>query len=177
MFYRLHSGYFVRSLQEEDLDGPYSGWFQNQEVCRYNRHGKFPKTRAYFREYIQSLNREDRIVWAICHDADGHIGNVSLDGMSLINRNAEFAIILGDPRHWGKGVGVAAGRALVAHGFHKINLQRIQCGTASTNVGMQKLAVALGMRQEGVRRSHLFLEGEWVDMIEFGLLRDEFHGS
>jgi [ribosomal protein S5]-alanine N-acetyltransferase len=174
VFYQLDAGYHVRSLREEDVDGPYPGWFQDQQVCQYNRHGKFPKTKAYFRDYISSLDREDRVVWAICHETDGHIGNVALEGISLINRTAEFAIILGDRRHWGKGVGVLAGRALVAHGFRKINLHRIHCGTAATNIGMQKLALALGMRQEGCRRSHLFLDGEWVDMLEFGVLREEF---
>ncbi|MBM4229579.1 MAG: GNAT family N-acetyltransferase [Gammaproteobacteria bacterium] len=39
---------------------------------------------------------------------------------------------------------------------------------------MQKLARALGMQEEGRRRSALFLEGAWVDVLEYGVLRDEF---
>jgi [ribosomal protein S5]-alanine N-acetyltransferase len=50
----------------------------------------------------------------------------------------------------------------------------VHCGTAETNTGMRRLAVAMGMREEGRRRSHLWLDGGWVDVIEFGILRAEF---
>lgn len=171
MIYKLNDEYFVRSLQESDLAGPYMSWFEDQDVCRYNAHGKFFKTAAYFRSFYESLDSEDRIVWAICHNTDGHIGNISLQGISSINRNAEFAILLGDKRHWGKGVAKMAGRKLVQHGFDKLNLERIYCGTAASNEAMKKLALTLGMVQEGCRRSHLYLDGGWVDVIEYGLLR------
>jgi len=173
MIYRIGESYFVRPLLEADLDGPYPSWFEDQEVCRYNSHGKYPRTQAYFRSFLDSLNGEDKLVWAICHDVDGHIGNISLQGISAINRHAEFAVLLGDRRHWRKGVSQIAGRRLIEHGFQKLNLVRIFCGTAATNLGMQKLALSLGFREEGRRKAHLYLEGEWVDVVEFGLLRPD----
>lgn len=174
MIYELNKNYFVRALTEEDLNGPYPAWFEDQEVCRYNSHGKFFRTKNYFREYLAALDREDRVVWAICHKKDGHIGNISLQQISVINRTAEFAIVLGDRRHWDKGVGRMAGLALLRHAFEKLNLERIYCGTAATNEGMKRLAVALGMTHEGTRRWHLFLEGSRVDVLEYGILREEF---
>lgn len=174
MIYKLGKDYFVRPLTEDDLAGPYLSWFQDQEVCRYNSHAKFFKTKTHFRKYLAALNKEDRIVWAICHVQDGHIGNISLQQISFINRSAEFAIILGDKRHWGRGVGLLASRALLQHGFKKLNLERIYCGTAATNEGMKKLAVAMGMTLEGTRRRHVFLDGAWVDVVEYGILREEF---
>jgi len=177
MIYKLDKDYYVRSLAESDLDGAYPGWFEDQEVCQYNSHGKFFKTRASFIEYLNGLNRQDRIVWAICHNEDGHIGNASLQDISVINRTAEFAILLGDKRHWGKGVGLLVGKKLLEHGFNKLNLERVYCGTAITNEGMIKLADALGMVLEGTRRQHLYLEGSRVDVLEYGILRDEFEQS
>jgi ribosomal-protein-alanine N-acetyltransferase len=177
MIYQLSKDYFLRPLTAVDVNGSYPTWFEDQEVCRYNSHGKFFKTKAYFEDYVGRLDREDCVVLAICHLVDGHVGNVSLQDISLINRNAEFAILLGDKRHFGKGVGTFAGRALFWHGFNKLNLERIYCGTAATNIGMQKLAAALGMTLEGTRRQHLFLEGFRVDMLEYGVLRSEFEQS
>lgn len=174
MIYALNEEYYVRALQESDLAGAYPSWFEDQEVCRYNSHGKFVRTADYFRSFLASLNGEDQVAWAICHTADGHIGNISLQGLSFINRNAEFAVLMGDRRHWRKGVALVAGRALLQHGFFKLNLERIYCGTAATNIGMQKLADGLGMVQEGCRRNHLYLDGEWVDMLEYGILKSEF---
>ena len=174
MIYVLNEQYFVRPLAAEDVQGAYPTWFEDQDVCRYNAHGKFFKARSYFLDYANDQNREDRVVWAVCHRADGHIGNVSLQEISFINRTAEFAILLGDRRHHGKGVGLLVGRKLLEHGFDKLNLERIYCGTAATNAGMRKLALALGMTLEGTRREHLFLEGARVDMVEYGVLRGEF---
>ncbi len=175
MIYQLNEDYSVRPLTEEDLDGPYTLWFEDQDVCRYNSHAKFFKTKTHFREYLSELNREDRVVWAICHAHDGHVGNVSLQDISLIDRAAEFAIVIGDKRHWGRNVGLLAGRALLRHGFSKLNLERISCGTAATNEGMKKLAIALGMTHEGTRRRAQFLEGARVDVLEYGILRKEFN--
>jgi ribosomal-protein-alanine N-acetyltransferase len=174
MIYRLSDQYFVRGLTEADLTGPYPSWFEDQDVCRYNSHGTFPRTAAYFRDFVSGLNSEHSVVWAICHDSHGHIGNIALQDISLINRNAEFAIILGDRRHWGKGVSKLAAQTLLTHGFEKLNLERIHCATAAPNIAMRKLALALAMAEEGCRRRQLFLDGNWVDVIEFGVLRDEF---
>lgn len=174
MIYSLNENYYVRQLLESDLEGAYPGWFQDQEVCSYNSHGKFFKTKDYFKSYVGRLNDENHMVWAICHIEDGHIGNISLQEFSFINRTAEFAILLGDKRHWKKGVGLLAGHQLLKHGFDKLNLERIYCGTAASNQGMIQLAITLGMIQEGTRRQHLFLDGERVDLLEYGILRSEF---
>jgi len=32
------------------------------------------------------------------------------------------------------------------------------------------------MIEEGRRRKHLFLDGGWQDMVEYGVLRDDFLG-
>lgn len=173
MIYQLNNFYFVRTLAEKDLEGNYLTWFEDQDVCQNNSHGKFFKTEEYFREYIRCLNQEDRVVWAICHKEDGHVGNICLQEISFVNRTAEFAILLGDKRHWRKGLGLLAGKKLLAHGFDKLNLERIYCGTAATNEGMIQLALALGMSHEGTRRQHLFLDGKRVDLLEYGVLRSE----
>jgi [ribosomal protein S5]-alanine N-acetyltransferase len=177
MIYSLNDEYYVRSLREKDLEGQYPTWFEDQEICNLNSHGKFFKNIDYFRQYIASLNVENKVVWAICHQSDGHIGNVSLQSISMINRNAEFAIILGDKRHWGKGVSKLAGFKLIQHAFYKLNLQRIYCGTADLNIAMQALAMSLGMVEEGRRRKHMFINGKWVDMLEYGLLREDMNAK
>jgi RimJ/RimL family protein N-acetyltransferase len=174
MIYELADGYFVRGLRECDLNGPYQSWFENQVVCNYNSHGKFVKNSNWFREFYDNLNREDQVVWAICHQDDGHIGNVSLQSISGINRNAEYAILIGNSNHWRKSAGLNSSLTLLRHGFEKLNLERIYCGTAAGNLSMQSLALRLGMIEEGRRRKHLFLNGQWEDMLEFGVLRDDF---
>jgi RimJ/RimL family protein N-acetyltransferase len=174
MIYRLNNMYYVRGLREADLSGGYISWFEDQTVCKYNSHGKLLHGEQHYRDFVLNSGDQNSLVWAVCSDADGHIGNASLNDISLINRSAEFSIILGDQRHYGRGVGKAVARVLLKHAFQKLNLHRVYCGTAATNRAMRKLALSLGMREEGCRRKQLWLDGNWEDVIEYGILVDEF---
>jgi hypothetical protein len=60
------------------------------------------------------------------------------------------------------------------HVFGALNLHRIGCGTVAANVGMCRIAERLGMTQEGVRRQAVWTDGAYHDVIEFGLLAEEF---
>ncbi len=165
-----------RGLCEEDIEGPYLNWFNDQEVCRHNSHGRFPSTREKMLAYIRMLQTsEDHLVWAVIEKESGlHVGNVALQSINMINRAAEFAIIMGDKERWGRGYALEAAKTIIRHGFAKLGLNRVYCGTSENNNGMLRLAGRLEMKQEGVRREAFFENAEFVDVIEFGLLRREF---
>lgn len=167
---------FLRPLVEADADGPYVAWFNDAEVCRGNSHHVFPYTREQALSYIrQSVQSREMLVLAMVLKSDQrHIGNIALQGIHTLNRSAEFAIVIGDKAAWGQGYGYEAAALLFQHAFQTLNLRRIACGTFADNAGMIKLAAALGMKQEGVRRQAAFKEGQYQDVIEYGLLRDEF---
>lgn len=166
----------VRGLSEKEVDAGYHEWFLNREVCRHNSHAAFSKSEASCRDYVKSLDASrHQVVWAVYHLEDvRHIGNISLQSIDWINRNAELALLFGEPEYWGRGYAFQAAELLLSHGFETLNLHRIHCGTASTNLGMMRLAEKLGMEQEGIRRQALFLNGDYADIVEYGLLRSEF---
>lgn len=166
----------VRGLCPEDVTGNYRNWLNDPEVCKYNSHGVFPMGIVELQGFVQSLSGDrSKIIWAIDDLKSGrHIGNVTLQAINMIYRSAEFAIVLGEKDFWGKGYSYEASYLIVKHGFERLNLNRIHCGTAEGNEGMKKLAKKLKMSQEGIRRQALFLNGEYVDAIEYGVLRDEF---
>ena len=167
---------YLRALGELDAQGAYADWFNDEEVCRGNSHHVFPYTAESALEYIRAVRaRRDCLVLAVVlRDGDRHIGNISLQSIDPISRSAEFAIVMGDKATWGKGYGEEAGALIVAHGFRTLNLHRIYCGTFESNQGMRKLAERLGMREEGRRRDAAFKDGEFVDVIEYGVLNSEF---
>jgi [ribosomal protein S5]-alanine N-acetyltransferase len=166
----------LRALSAADVDGPYLTWFNDPEVSRLNSHHVFPYTRESALSWVSALaGRRDALVLAI--ELDGrHVGNISLQDISAVGRSAELAIVLGDREVWGQGIGLEAARLLVAHGFGALNLRRIACGTVAANVGMRRIAERLGMQQEGVRRDAVWTDGAYHDVIEFGLLAEEFGG-
>jgi RimJ/RimL family protein N-acetyltransferase len=169
---------YLRPLSVDDADGPYPGWLNDANVCRGNSHHVYPYAREAAIEYIERAanSHEDLILAIVLKTGDRHIGNIALQRIHWVSRSAEFAILLGDTGQWGKGYGLEAARLLIHHGFSSLNLLRIACATFEANVAMRKLAAALGMKEEGIRRQAAYKDGRYLDVIEFGLLRDECEG-
>jgi len=162
---------YLRPL--EPCDSDYFQWFNDAEICAGNSHHVYPMNRTHVLDYIDSLdNRKDVIALAIIFpkaDKHYHIGNVSLQNIHPINRSAELAIIMG--RMHGHGFGFEACKLIVNHGFSVLGLHRITYGTFRHNIAMQKIALKLGMKLEGIRRQAAWKDGEWADVFEYGMVR------
>jgi ribosomal-protein-alanine N-acetyltransferase len=168
---------YLRPLSLEDLNGNYINWLNDSEVNKNNSHHIFPYTREHAEDYIKTAYlTKDKLVLAVnLKDKDVHIGNISLQRIDLLNRNAEFAILFGEKEYWGKGYSKEAGHLIIRHGFSSLNLWRIYCGTFSDNIAMQKLAAHLGFKQEGLRREAFFKKDKFIDIIEYGILKPEYY--
>ena len=167
---------YLRPIALSDADGAYPSWLNDPEVCRYNSHGERVYTREMAVEYIQSvINNPSCAVFAIClGEDDRHVGNISLQQISSKNSSAEFAILIGDPLVHGKGIGYEAGTLLFDYAFNGLKLHGLYCGTHAENIAMQKLALKLGMSKEGRRRDAFFKNGHFTDIVEYGILADEY---
>lgn len=168
----------LRPLESSDLTSEYVQWLNDWEVCRYNSHAVFPytaeKMQAYYQE-LQSSGQKQVVLAMISKDKQKHIGNISLQQIDWISRSAEFAILLGDKAYWNKGLAFEAASLIFDYGFIRLNLNRIHCGTSADNAGMQKLALKLKMKQEGQRRQAMYKNGAYSDILEYGLLKEEFY--
>ena len=167
----------LRALSKQDLTDTYLQWLNDEEVCRSNSHAIFPNTEEKMLQFYENQqNNMSQVVLAVIHKADNvHLGNVSLQSINWISRNAEFAILMGNKNYWGKGYGEEAAQLIVNYGFKRLNLHRIHCGTLANNEGMKKLAGRLKMKQEGIRREAIYKDGAYVDVIEFGVLKSEYY--
>ncbi len=167
---------YLRTIDESDLNANYREWFNDEEVCRYNSHHRFPNYDENMRDYYENvIKSRTNLILAICNkETDKHIGNIALENIDALNQSAEFAIVIGDKSQWGQGVGREAAKLILKHGFAELNLHRIYCGTQDDNTGMQKLAIALGFKEEGRARDGMFKGGSFKDVIYYSLLRDEF---
>jgi len=163
---------YLRPLEPDDALGDYPNWLNDPEVCRYNSHGDTVYTREMALEYIRSTTDNPACkVFAICLlENDRHVGNISLQQISAKNKSAELAILIGDPSVYGKGIGYEAGKLLIHYAFTLLHLHRVYCGTHAENSGMQKLALKLGMKEEGRRLEAVFKNGKFADIVEYGLI-------
>lgn len=167
---------YLRTITKDDLTERYRDWFNDPDACAWNSHYRFPNYDEDMRAYYEStIKSRSNLILAICDkETDAHIGNVSLQDIDHLNRSAEFAIMIGEKAFWGKGIGKEAMKLIVGHGFRELNLHRIMLGTAEDNVGMQKLALALGFMEEGRSREAMWKGGKWKSLVHYGLLESEW---
>lgn len=102
------------------------------------------------------------------------IGTIDLFNISPQKMSAEMGYILNSKYHQ-KGYMTEAGRALLALGFEKMELEKIYALCDSRNMASAGVMKKLGMKQEAHRRHHsLSKDGEWIDMLEYAILKDEY---
>ena len=163
----------LKRFDQDCISETYLSWFMDSGVCKHTSHGLSEYTKGQAEDFVEESNRKGDVVCAI--NCDGkHIGNAALQDINNINRNAEFAIIIGEKDYWGKGYGTEVAKALFNYGFNKLNLYKIWLGTTETNKGMITIAQKLSMFQEGVFKRHVFLGGKYVDVIRYGIFKTQW---
>lgn len=133
-------------------------------------------TRTDIAEWVERHRKASgEVIWSIALAADDRcIGHVGLYGIDHRVRSAEFAIMIGDATHHGKGLGKQITRFVVNYGFEMLNLNRVQLSLLTTNARALRLYESLGFVREGVLRQAQFKGGQYLDVILMSVLRDEW---
>ena len=142
----------------------------------HQNHYKYPKSKEDLLHYISSIqNDKTAIVMAVIEKkSQSHIGNISLQEIDYISRQAEIAFLFGEKGFWNKGYATLCAKMMINHAFTELGLNRIYFGTAENNYGMQKVGEKIGFKKVGVRRSALYKAGEFYDIYDYDLLRKEW---
>jgi ribosomal-protein-serine acetyltransferase len=73
----------------------------------------------------------------------------------------------------GKGYATEAAGALAEHAIRELGLHRVEIHVALDNPASQRVAEKLGFQREGIAREVEFVNGRWVDHVQYSLLRHE----
>ena len=117
------------------------------------------------------------VVFAIADPAtDAFWGSVTLHSFDWHSRRCEvgFWVV---PAVRGRGVGSGAVALTLTWAFDTLDLLRVEMTTTPENQGVPALAARLGFTREGVLRARNIERGQRVDIVWFGLLREEWTGG
>nr|WP_033355849.1 GNAT family protein [Kitasatospora aureofaciens] len=73
----------------------------------------------------------------------------------------------------GRGIGTRAHRLFADYLFAHSPVMRLEAETEVTNVAEQRVLEKVGFTREGVQRAQAFRDGEWRDVVLYGLLRTD----
>ena len=99
------------------------------------------------------------------------IGSCGLLNRSEKHHRAEIGFEL-SPDYWGKGIAGEALEAVVAYGFHELQLMRIEALVEPENEASMHLLERHGFLQEGLLRSYEFTRGKYDDLYMYSRLND-----
>jgi len=77
----------------------------------------------------------------------------------------------------GQGYATEAAHGLVSYAFASLNLHRIHADADSGNPASWNVMERLGMKREGQLREASFRNGQWLDLLIYGILSKEWQGT
>jgi|CXWL01.1.fsa_nt_gi diamine N-acetyltransferase len=104
------------------------------------------------------------------------IGLASLAEIQLTHRRAEILIGFPDAKLSGSGIPLAAMLMILDFAFNTIGFNKLTSIVYSDNVYAQKSTLAIGFKQEGFFRNHLFdsKSNSWLSIYQNAMLIEEF---
>jgi RimJ/RimL family protein N-acetyltransferase len=171
---------FLRPVKRSDISY-FLKWFNDSEVIQYLTL-YLPMTEMSEEKYIEELGttraKSDAlfVIEAIKGDSTKPIGNCGLHGINSKDHNATFGIVIGEKDYWSKSYGTEATRLLINYGFQQLNLHRISSFAVAFNERSIKLHKKVGFWEEGRLRQAFFKNGQYHDLVLFGILREEWRG-
>jgi ribosomal-protein-alanine N-acetyltransferase len=101
------------------------------------------------------------------------IGVMSFCEVDKKNKNAEIGYWV-TKKYWNMGYATEAGKRLLEFGYNVLNLERIFAKCVPENAPSKKVLEKIGMKYEGNFRHEFFREGKFIDMMYFGIIREDW---
>ncbi|WP_149180211.1 GNAT family N-acetyltransferase [Streptomyces sp. TRM49041] len=119
-------------------------------------------------------DQPDRLDLGLVDRASGDlVGELVLFEYDEPNRSCTFRVAIG-PKGRDRGLGTEAIRLLLAYGFERLGLNRVQLGVFTFNPRALRVYERVGFVREGVEREALLHDGEWIDSVRMSVLAREW---
>ena len=170
----------LRPFKRSDISD-FLNWFNDPELVQY-LDMYLPMTEMSEEKFIEELGttraRSDAlfVIEVIEGASTKPIDNCGLHQIDSKDQNANFGIIIGEKDYWSKSYGTEAAKLVINYGFQQLNLHRIYSNAVAFNERSIKLHKKVGFREEGRLRQAMFKNGQYHDMVQFGILREEWRG-
>jgi ribosomal-protein-alanine N-acetyltransferase len=167
----------LRKMRLEDAEAMFA-YASDPKVTRYvpwDTHRSIEDSESFLTFAIEGYEKGDFGGWGVVlKDSGVFIGTCGLDaGYAPEHARAELGYVL-SREHWGKGLMPEAVRAVIAFGFVRIGLNRVEARCIAENTASARVMEKAGMTYEGTLREREFIKGAYRDMKLYSILRREY---
>src|SRR5262249_18440944 len=102
------------------------------------------------------------------------IGEISLGSVQRGPFNSAFVGYWIDEGHAGRGYMPEAMAVVLRHAFEDLGLHRVEAAIVPRNAASRRVAIKLGLREEGVSVRFLQIRGVWEDHVRYAITSEEW---
>lgn len=176
----LYRGKLVRlsGIDPEALSKSFSQWNRDSE---FKRLLDFDPARMHSakatKEWMEKhLEEEKDTFWFSIRtlEDDRLLGDIDLAVINWGSRDAFVGLGIGEREFWGKGYGTDAMKIILRYAFLELNLRRVTLNVLEYNGRAIRSYEKAGFRLEGRQRQVIQREGRRWDVLNMGILREEW---
>jgi len=170
---------YLAPFTRQHLESPqYRRWLNDLEITsnlgmlEYLMPVSFEQLESYFQQNAFSGHS---ILFAV-HEkkTNEFVGTAKLAHFNWLARYAEFGRVIGEKAAREKGYGTEIIKLILDYCFQTLNLNKVVAGTNDGNIGALRTYEKFGFKIEGRIRQAWYKDGQMVDSIRVGLLREEW---
>lgn len=156
-----------------------AGWFQQiEDVSIFDRQMPLPINHADVVVMIESMVADqvkEKCRWFVTESLEGRpIGMAGLEVINMLHGHAVMPVFVAEP--WRRtGIGIRMACMMIDLAFKQLRLHRITTVFRADNTSSEALLVRLGFELEGVSRQAWFSQGQYFDLMNLGLLVDDWN--
>jgi RimJ/RimL family protein N-acetyltransferase len=164
---------------DRDVDAVYA-YRSRDDVCRYVPFG--PRNREQIAERLRNPDSSRSKITAegralslavTLQDTGALIGDLVLFWHSSVHRSAEIGYLI-NPKYQRHGYATEAAAALLSIAFDVLDAHRVTARIDERNIACMSVVENLGMRKEARLVECQWLKNEWITLIDYAMLEDDW---
>ena len=167
----------LRRFEYTDDDAMLKYWVADEKIqSLYSEpvYSTKDEVKGLLDKYIGSYEKNEYYRWAVVEKTTGEcIGQIAYFLVDSKNHFAEIEYCIGSDFQC-KGFATEATKAVIAYGFDRMNLHKVQICTKTINAPSKRVIEKCGFVYEGTLRDYFYMNGEYVGRLFFSILRNEF---
>ena len=167
----------LRRFSLADAPSVLKNWAADESIQSLYAEPVYPTleaVNALLARYISACEKEDYYRWAVIDRQSGEcIGQIAYFLVDGKNHFAEIEYCIG-AAFQRRGLATEATRAVMAYGFEKMNLHKIQISVKVINPASRRVIEKCGFTYEGTLRDYFFEDGAYVSRAYYSMLKSEF---
>lgn len=146
-------------------------WGNDPELIHLTGMNPYPKSMVDLERWFENICVNPNLKMFAIKTTDGeYIGNIEISEIDWRVGRGEIGLMIGEPQYRNKGYGSEAIRLMLEFAFDFMRLHRVEARVLAHNTRAQQVFERCGFTREGVARESFFMNGRWVDVVNFATL-------